>query len=258
MYKSLLNKTLILLFLLNTQDLIAQIPDFNTKVIQTKMLNPPFENYKDIIGFDLTLEKKLDRTFFSSLNFFSIIGSFQYNMFLRELDNPNDNVKFAHQNIITSLMYGFAYYPIKRRAVVNPFSRLYAGIGGHSQNIFIDNPPEEFSNTQRRLLDYSQTNHKFLASFTSRLNVGVEFNLSHISPWDKESTFSIYVASGINYMTRVNAIDISNIQGDNQVFANITKVENNQNYTVEIGKLHQFSPVFLTFEFGIIGRLLDY
>lgn len=248
-------KSLSLLLLFSAYTLCGQFPDSNIKYIRTNILNKPFESFKDIGGVEFTLEKfREEKTFFRSFNFSLIGWGYKYyNVNFVDQQNIEQELEYAYERRMASFMYGYAYYPIKKRTVLNPYGRLYAGIGGLFQGSVGATPYwDELS------YDYSETNHKLRVAFNSRLNIGLEVNLSHISPWDKDSKFSLYLASGINYMSKVNSIDFTNRQGGNKVKGVISDERDNIEYTVDVGNLHQFTPVFLTLEFGFIWRLLDY
>lgn len=251
--RSLFFKSFVILTLFCSHSLFGQSPDLNLKYIRTHMLIQPFENFKNMGGFELSFERhQEDKTFFRSFNF-SFIGlnnSF-YNVNFLDAQNTEQVIKYAFGRRIMSIMYGYAYYPIKKRTVFNPYARIYAGVGGLTQRSFGATPHwDELSYV------YPQSVPKFRLAFSSRLNLGLEINLSHISPWDKESKFSLYLGSGINYMSKINAIDFTNRDGNNKVFGIISDERDDIEYTVDVGNLHPFSPIFFTFEFGLILRLL--
>jgi len=256
MLQSPSSKMLFLTILLLNNTLYGQISDLNTKFIQTNMLNKPFESYKNILGFELSLEKRLEyEPIFHSINM-SMIGSFQNRYFDRTIINPQGtdvSINLAYSYYITSLMYGLVYYPIQKRAIFNPFGRAYAGIGGYGYNTMSNTGYYEFESYEN-----TKRGSKLSACFSSRLNLGIEINLSHISPWDRESKFSIYFSTGLNYMTKVSIIDFSNLQGNNLITGTIVDEANNTKHIIDVGNLHQFSPIYLTYEFGFIWRLLNY
>lgn len=231
----------------------GQGPDFGVKYIQTRMLNIPVDNYKDMRGWGFTLESRYDyRAFVPSLDV-SLIG-YRNNSFERTLNvADNRKVELGCSTFIPSLMYGYAYYPIQRRAILNPYARAYLGIAGHRPSVYARDP--DFLDYMQ--IDYSQANRKARVSAAGRLGLGLEVNLSNISAWDRYSSFSLFCTSSINFLTQANIIDINDMQGGNQTFSNVTHLETESKHAVQIGKLRQYYPTFVTTEFGFIFRLLD-
>lgn len=255
MFKLSFYKSLFFALLFLAEYNFAQLPDFNINYVHASIRNQPFQNTKNFNGWEITLESRDEYpTTFFSMKLTLLYGSpFDKNGSERWIDDdPSKPVKMNLSTGFFTWMMGLSYYPIQKRKVFNPFGKFYLGLGGHGRRVDIFGSSGHY---HTRSLIYDNTDYRFRVGFTSRASLGLEINLSHISSWDRQSKYSIYFTSGINGMTRINAIDAADLDGDQQVYAKVREHENGTDHVMQVGQFHTYAPLFFTHEVGFIWRL---
>lgn len=229
---------------------------FGFQLSRSRTLNAPSESFSEFIGFELTADGRFEDSPLVFSFQVSIMNTHPQEKFFRTInDSQNSTLPFYNSYELSTYMIGLSYYPIKSRAVINPFVRTLGGFGLWSYEVTYGDRPR--SNV---ILGYTAlVPPTFLTSLTGRIGLGLDFSISNLFKRNRELDFAIQLSSSFNYASRVYYIDPNVLEGDNLVIGNLYSSQQQAAYAVEIGNLHRFAPKFFTFEIGLILRFFtDY
>lgn len=209
------------------------------------------------LGFQFGFDVKPDYSSFVWSISFAVNFALNDPHFTRSIDNVSfPEVELRSTYDFGNFGLGLSYYPIQgwESAIFNPFAHIHAGLATSGFEIYY----KQNSFNELRLSYSDMKPNNTMAALFLRAAIGLDFSLSKLLKKGDDSDFSIRMVVNYDYISRMNFIDVNNVNGDNPVIGLVRDVQNQSTHVVQVGNLHRVAPKYLTFEIGFIWRIFDF